>query len=422
MTDSPPDVHPPLRRNRNFWLFVLCRSSNVIGVHALTVAVGWHVYNATRDPLDLGFIGLAQFAPAFAVFLLAGLAADRFDRRRILVVCNAIHVVAVAALTALLAAHPDAVGGVLAILVAHGAARSFFHTASQTILPNVVPPAQFPKAVAYAQSANKAAQLTGPALGGLLIAWTGDGVYLAIIAFFVAAGTAAALIRGSLKVQGREPFSVETVLGGFMYVWNNKMVLGAISMDLLAVMLGGVMGLLPVYASDILHVGPDGLGLMRAMPGFGSLLMGAVLTQVASPSRMGTALFLSLGGFGASICVFGLSESLWLSLCALAVYGAADMISVYVRQTVVQIATPDRMRGRVSAVNSISINASNELGDFRAGVMAGGFGTVTAVVFGGAATLALAVLWARLFPTLRGIDRLEDLIEAAKPEADAAKT
>lgn len=391
-------------------MFVACRSANVVAVHALTVAVGWHVYNVTKNPLDLGYIGLAQFAPAFFVFLLAGWAADRLDRRMILIVCNGLHALAVVGLMAVLAADRTEVWPILAILVGHGATRSFFHTSAQTVLPNVVPAAQFPKAVAYAQSVNKAAQLTGPALGGLLIAWTGDGVYKAIACSFFLAGVAAFFLTANLRVTGRTPFGLATVLGGFRYVWDNKIVLGAITMDLLAVLLGGVMGLLPVYASDILHVGPDGLGLMRAMPGCGSLIMGALLTQIARPSHMGTILFFSLGLFGASICVFGVSETFWISILALAVYGAADMISVYVRQTVVQIATPDDMRGRVSAVNSISINASNELGDFRAGVMAAGFGTVFAVVVGGAATMAMTALWWRLFPALRGIDRLDDLL------------
>lgn len=404
---GPAQPEIQLSRNRDFLLFILCRSMNVIGVHALTVAVGWHVYQLTADPFDLGLIGLAQFAPAFVLFLAAGWAADRFERRRIIVFCNAIHVAAVAMLAVLFWRDAEALVPILGILVLHGAARSFFHTASQAILPNLVTTSQFPRAIAYASSLNKAAQLTGPALGGALIAWTDEGVYFIILIAFVIAGAAAAALRRTLRVHAPEAFGLDMILGGFSYVWHNKVVLGAISIDLMAVLFGGVMGLLPVFAKDILHVGPEGLGVMRAMPGAGSLLVGLVLTQMAAPRHMGPALFMSVAIFGGAIIVFSLSTVFWISLVALAVYGAADMISVYIRQTLVQIATPDSMRGRVSAINSVSINASNELGDFRAGVMAGGIGSVGAVLVGGCATIAVTALWWRLFPAIRKVDRLD---------------
>ncbi len=399
----------PLLRNRNFLLFMCARTSNVVATHSLTVAVGWHVYKLTGDPLDLGLIGLAQFAPALVLFLVAGMAADRFDRRNILVVCNTVHALSVTALIAVFWFKVDTVWPVLLILAVHGAARSFYHTASQAVLPNLMTKDQFPSAVAYYSSANKAAQLAGPALGGFLIAAIGDGVYIFTLGMFVMAGVAASLLRGNLKVQSKEPVNLRTVLGGFSYIWHNKIVLGAVTIDLLAVLFGGVMGLLPVFASDILHVGPTGLGVMRAMPGVGSLVVGILLTQIAAPRYMGPMLFFSLAVFGLSITVFSLSETFWISLAALAAYGAADMVSVYVRQTLVQIATPDDMRGRVSAVNAISINASNELGDFRAGVMAGGIGTVPAVLVGGVMTLVVSGLWMHLFPAIRRIDRLDQI-------------
>lgn len=407
--DTPAPT--PLLRNRDFLLVVGGRACNTVAVQALTVAVGWHVYQATGDPVDLGLVGLAQFAPALALFLVSGLASDRIDRRTILVACNLTHMVVVGLLIAILWNDTAAVWPILAVLVLHGAARSFFHTASQAILPNLVPRAQFPNAIAYSSSAGKAAQLVGPALGGVLIAWTGDGVYWVILALFALAATAAAGIAARLKVQAREPFGLAMILGGFSYVWANKLVLGAISIDLLAVLFGGVMGLLPVFASDILHVGPDGLGLMRAMPAVGSLLVGLALTQIASPRHMGPAFFVALMIFGGSIVVFSLSETFWLSLLALGVYGGGDMVSVYIRQTLVQIATPDGMRGRVSAVNSVAINASNELGDFRAGIMAGGIGSVASVLVGGVVTIAVTALWWRLFPEIRRVDRLDDLYE-----------
>ena len=404
----------PLLQNRRFLFFVLGRTSNVFAVHALTVAIGWHVYRLTGDPMDLGFIGLAQFAPALLLFLASGMAADRIDRRLILATCSAIHVAVVAALLALLSNGAADMTSILALLALHGSARSFYHTSSQALLPTLVSAAQFPNAIAWSSSSTKAAQLLGPAAAGGLIAWMGDGVYWPILAMFAVGGVAAALTGQPQAASDRKRVTLVTVLGGFTYIWRQKIVLGAISIDLLAVMFGGVMGLLPVYASDILKVGPEGLGVMRAMPGVGSLIVGLALAQLAAPRYMGPLMFAALGLFGVAIVVFSLSEIYWLALAALVVYGMADMVSVYVRQTVVQIATPNDMRGRVSAVNSISINASNELGDFRAGLMAGGIGVVPAVLAGGIATCAITALWAGLFPALRRIDRLRDVAGAAK--------
>jgi len=398
-----------LALNRDFVLFIVSRLANVLGTQIVVVAVGWHVYLMSGDPLDLGLVGLSQFAPALALFLLAGLAADRFDRRNIIVACNLAHVVAAGLLLAYTLGDAPAVWPIFAILVLHGSARSFYFTASQAILPNIVSPAEFPRAVAWSSSVNKAAQLAGPAGGGLMVAWIGDWVYLAALVIFAGAAATAALIAARLNLHPREPFGLAKVLGGFHFVWAKKIVLGAVSIDLLAVMFGGVMGIMPVFAHDILQVGADGLGLMRAMPGLGSLAVGLVLTRIAAPRRMGPLFFAALTVFGSSIVVFSLSEVYWLSLLALAVYGAADMISVYIRVSLVQLATPDAMRGRVSAVNGVAINASNELGDFRAGVMAAALGTVPAVLLGGAATLAVTLAWARLFPQMRRIDRLADV-------------
>lgn len=396
-------------KNPSFVAYVANRTFNVMGMHGFTVAIGWHVYKLTGDPLDLGLVGLAQFAPVLALFLVAGVAADRFDRRRILILTNLVQISTVGAVLAAMLLGLSAMPAILAVLVVHGAARAFYHPASQAVLPNLVAPEQFSQAIAISSSANKAAQLIGPAVGGALIAWIGDGVYPALMAFFAAGALAAGAIRPGARARKKEPISLASILGGFVYVWRNKIVLGAISIDLLAVLFGGVMGLLPVYASDILHVGPAALGIMRSMPAIGSLAVGMVLMRIAQPRHMGPAMFVSLACFGAAIVVFGLSETLWISLAALAVYGGADMISVYVRQTLVQIATPDDMRGRVSAVNSVSINASNELGDFRAGVTAAAIGTVPAVVVGGVVTLCVTGLWMAIFPTIRRVDRLNDI-------------
>ena len=408
MSDESPQSYS-LFQNKSFVAFVLNRTFNVMGMHAFTVSIGWHVYKLTGDPLDLGLIGLAQFAPVFALFLVAGVAADRFDRRLILIISNFILMFTVGMTLTVLTLGIATMPIILSILVLHGAARGFYHPASRAILPNLLPTEQFPRAVAFTSSANKAAQLLGPALGGLLIAWVADGVYAVIILFFALSAVSGAVIAKTTRSFEKQPVNLQTVLGGFMYVWRNKIVLGAVSIDLLAVLFGGVMALLPIYASDILNVGPAGLGVMRSMPAIGSLMLGLVLTQLAAPRYMGPALFFSLAVFSISIIVFGLSETFWISLVALGAYGAADMVSVYVRQTLVQIATPDNMRGRVSAVNSVSINASNELGDFRAGIMAAGWGTVPAVVIGGVATLAITGIWCLIFPSIRRVDRLDDL-------------
>ena len=398
-----------LLRDTGFLLYLASRTGHVMGVQILTVAIGWYVYQLTRDPIDLGYIGLAQFAPALLFVLVAGIAADRMDRRLILALCNGLHVLVTGLLVAVLWAAWGGVPAILALLFVHGIGRAFAQTAVQALLPNLVPLEAFQRAVALSSSANKLAQLAGPALGGVLIAWTGDGAYLAAAVCFAVATAAPALIPITRTARSGERITLETLLGGFAYVWREKRVLGAISIDLLAVLLGGVMGLLPVYASDILHVGPDGLGVMRAMPGLGSLLIGLWLARLMSPRYMGPALFVALGLFAASIVVFSLSTLFWLSLTALFIYGAADMMSVYIRLTLVQLATPDHMRGRVSSVNSVAINASNELGDFRAGLTAAAVGVVPAVLVGGLATLAVTGIWAWLFPGIRRIDRLSEV-------------
>tara|TARA_B100000614_G_scaffold106261_1_gene95688 strand:- start:1592 stop:2839 length:1248 start_codon:yes stop_codon:yes gene_type:complete len=395
--------------NRNFILFLFTRSFNVIGVQIVTVAVGWYVYQLTRDPLDLGYIGLAQFAPSLALFLVAGYVLDKYDRRMTIVVSNIIHLAVVLLLLGVLFSNWGGVKTILLILVIHGIARTFFHTAAQAILPNIVASDVFPNAVAYSSSVNKAAQLIGPAIGGVLLAWSQDWAYYVAGFSFLLAVCTSIVMSGQLKHKSIDRMTLKRVLSGFLYVSQNKVVLGAVSIDLVAVLLGGVMGLLPIYASDILEVGPDGLGVMRAMPGIGAFFMGLALAQIAHPRYVGITMFLTLALFGGSIVIFSLSTVFWISLVALAIYGASDMVSVYIRLTLVQLATPDEMRGRVSAVNSISINASNELGDFRAGLMASGFGTVPAVFLGGVATFAVVGIWMKIFPDLVKISSFDDV-------------
>ena len=270
-------------RNADFVFFLIGRSFNVIGVQILTVAVGWYVYQLTHDPLDLGYVGLAQFAPSLILFLVAGYVSDRFDRRLILIFANVVHIGVVGSLMGVLWNDWGGAGAVLLVLVVHGIARTFYHTASQAILPNIVETKVLPVAVAYSSSANKAAQLLGPALGGSLVAWADEWTYYVAASVFGVAVICSGLISRRIASDLSNQLTIKNVLVGFNYVWQNKVVLGAISIDLAAVLLGGVMGLLPIYASDILDVGPDGLGFMRAMPGVGALLMALGLAQVSEP-------------------------------------------------------------------------------------------------------------------------------------------
>ena len=402
-------LQAPARRllaHHDFILFIATRAGNVFGIQMLSVAVGWHIYQITGSVLYLGLVGLFQFFPVLVLFLAAGMAADRLDRRLIIAACNVLHAAAAALISVFLLLEPANIWPVFGLLAVHGCARAFHQPASQSILPNIVPRELFSNAVAMSSSVNKIGQLGGPAIGGVLIALIGEWTYLVTAILFALAAVAAALIKAQLTVRGKEPFGLKTILGGFDYIWHKKIVLGAISIDLVAVLFGGVLGMLPVYAIDILNVGPEALGLMRAMPAAGALAVGLFLAQVRVARHMGAALFISLAVFGVAILVFSLSTLFWLSLAALALYGAADMVSVYIRVTLVQTETPDELRGRVSSVNSVSINASNELGDFRAGIMAAAIGTVPAVFVGGIITLATAVLWWKMFPDLRKVDRL----------------
>ena len=404
-TDSPRSRPDRLLHNRDFLLFLFSRGNAVTANHVLAVALGWHVYERTGDVWNLGLIGLFMFLPVLSLFLFAGLAADRLDRRLIVGICNAAHCVATLAIGAYLMTGSETIWPVFGLLLVTGSAQAFLHPALLATLPNIVPREIFAHAVATMSSVNKLAQLGGPAIGGLLIALIDEGVYVVAGGLFLLAALAAFLIRANLRVTGKEPFGLTVILGGFSHIWRTKPVLAAISIDLVAVLFGGIMGLLPVFAIDILKVGPEVLGVMRAMPAAGALVVALMLARSGLPWSVGRTFFVSLTIFGLSILVFSVSTSFWLSLAALAVYGASDMVSVYVRQTLVQTETPNELRGRVSAVNSVSINASNQLGDFRAGGMAALIGAPAAVALGAGITLAATALWFRWFPELRAVER-----------------
>jgi MFS family permease len=372
------------------------------------VAVAWQIYALTGRPMDLGLVGLAQFLPGIFLFLPAGHTADIVPRRRILMACNLGFVLCSLALLVLSLAGLRSVYPVYAALVAYGVVRAFNGPATQAFLPQLVPEEHFPNAVSWSSSIFHAAQVTGPVVGGAVYALTGSPlpVYAcAAIANLVSFLTILAIDIPAIA-RKREPASLDMLLDGIRYIWRKKVILGSISLDLFAVMLGGAVALLPVYAGEILKVGASGLGLLRAGPGMGAVLMAVVVAHYPLRRGAGAAMLWCVAGFGAFTVVFGLSRNFALSLIALVLLGACDMVSVIVRQTVIQLGTRDDMRGRVSAVNSVFIGASNQVGQFESGVTAQWFGTVPAVIVGGVGAIVVVALWAKLFPALRRVEGL----------------
>jgi len=393
-------------RYRDFTLYQSARLFTVVASEMLSVAVGWQVFEITKRPLDLGFVGLAQFWPAVVLFLAAGHAADRFNRRNIVVLCYAGLGLGSTALFFLTVAGSRSTHAIYAVLTLVGVARAFNGAAGQSMVPQLVPEKDFPNAVAWAQTVFNTATILGPALGGLIYAvFRGPApVYATSMAAAAVSVIAAARIRLNPAKRVRE--EVNTLFAGFRFIWEKRLIFALISLDLFAVLLGGAVALLPVYARDILHAGPWALGILRSSPAVGAVLMAMLLAHRPLKRRAGITMLWSVAGFGVFTIVFGLSRNLWLSLASLLLVGASDMVSVIIRGTLVQLSTPDSMRGRVSAVNSLFIGTSNEFGQFESGVTAHWFGTVPAVVIGGVGTLVVIALWAWLFPELRGASQL----------------
>lgn len=402
-------------RHIDFLLYQIERFSVVAALEMQSVAVAWQVYEITRKPLSLGFVGLAQFLPNVFLFLLAGHAADRFSRKNLLLICNAGFAACSAFLIEMTRAGLNDVRPIYAVLVLLGIARAFNSPAGRSLLPALVPMEVFPSAVAWNSTTYQTAAILGPAIGGLLYAlFRGPvGVYATSIVCCVIATIALVRVHVRPTVRRTEEIGVRTVLAGLHYIRKHKIILGSISLDLFAVLLGGAVALLPVYAREILHTGPWGLGLLRAAPGIGAALMAILLAYQPLRRRVGKVMLFCVAGFGAFTIVFGISHSLLLSLVALTLVGANDMVSVVIRGTLVQIATPDSVRGRVNAVDMIFIGASNELGEFESGLTAHWFGTVTAVILGGVGTIAVVALWAWMFPELREADRLTPIQDDA---------
>jgi MFS family permease len=407
----------------DFALFQIARFLIVAAVEMQAVAVGWQVYDITKRALDLGLVGLAQFLPGILLFLVSGHASDRFDRRKVLGTCYAGYALCSGLLLVIAQRGAHSVQPIYAVLILLGVVRSFNGTASRSILPQLVPEEHFANAVAWNATTFQAATILGPSLGGVLYALFRGPSAVYAVAMLTAVGAVVSTFRIKTRPQARrrEPTTAKTILAGLHFIWREKMVLGAISLDLFAVLLGGAVALLPVYAREILHTGPWGLGLLRTAPGVGAALMAVALAHRPLRGRAGPTLLWSVAGFGICTILFGVSTSLVLSLLALIFLGASDMVSVIIRATLVQLRTPDEMRGRVMAVDMVFIGASNELGQFESGLTAQWFGTVPAVLLGGVGTLVVIALWAWRFPELRRAGKLSAIKSVADDALEAAE-
>jgi MFS family permease len=410
MSDALP---ASLLRERLFVQFWAARFSTTIALHMQAVAVGWQMYELTGNPLDLGLVGLVQFVPAFLLVLVAGHFADRHDRRRIISAAQAVAGLASALLTIGTAGGFLTREWILATVFVVGVARAFEAPTIAALLPALVPAALLPRAVAASSAAGQTGMIIGPAIGGLLYVVSPVLVYGLCCSLFLIAGILVFALRVVPRHARREPVTLERLFAGIAFIRTNPIVLGAIMLDLFAVLLGGATALLPIFARDILETGPWGLGVLRAAPGIGALIVSVLLTQFPPKQRVGRVIFAAVASFGAATLVFALSSAFVLSTIALVVLGSADMISVVARQTLIQLHTPDAMRGRVSAVNSMFVVASNQLGDFRAGLMAALIGAVPAVLIGGIGTLVVVLACWRTFPALARVDRFETGVATA---------
>lgn len=392
---------------RPYVLHLVALSMHGFAVQIMAVAVGWQVYDITRDPFDLGLIGLSQFLPALLLVLVTGLVADRFNRRLIVGTCLLLEFGCALGFVWFFLSQPKEVWPVFVILAVLGFARAFFNPASDALAPNLLSKEAIPHAISLNSINWQITSIMGPVLGGLLYGLSGKIAYGTAAALLIC-GVIAVVSIGRVRQDNHvDETTLSTLFAGFRFIKSEPVVLGAISLDLFAVLLGGTYALMPIYARDILHADELGLGLLRGAPGIGALLMAAWLAKYGIRDRAGHVLFLCVAGFGFATLVFGYSTWLPLSIFALAFVGAFDMVSVYVRETLMQLWTPDAVRGRVNAVNRVFIGASNELGEFRAGMVAAKTSAVFAVAMGGIGTMAVAGLWAWMFPGLRTARKLE---------------
>jgi len=400
-----PAAASSLTRHPSFVLFWCARTFTNGAYMMQGVAVGWQIYELTNDPFDLGLVGLAQFVPLVGFSLIIGQVADVFDRRLVVAICQLSKAVAALALAIGTARGALSRDAMLAILFVSGTARAFEIPTIHALLPGIVPARLLPRAIAASASAQQTAVICGPSLGGLLYMLSPTGVYATCTIVFIAASVLISLIHIAPRTEERKPISLETLFAGFRYIRSRPILLGAISLDLFAVLLGGVTALLPIYARDILETGPWALGVLRSAPAVGALATSIVLARHAIGGA-GHLMFAAVGMFGLASLAFGLSTSLVVSFLALMVYGASDAISVIIRQSLVQMRTPYEMLGRVLAVTSMFTGSSGSLGEFRAGAVAAALGAVPSALIGGFGTIAVMLIWMWAFPQLRRVDKL----------------
>ncbi|MGE0285904.1 MAG: MFS transporter [Bradyrhizobium sp.] len=396
-----------LLRDGSFLFFLLSRSLSRFSSQIVAVVIGWQIYEITGSAFDLGMVGLVQFLPTALLVFVAGHAADRFERKRVVQLCQLAEALTAAALAAsTYAGWLDATQIYVATFII-GIAGAFESPATAALLPLIAPKGSLQRATAISSGAAQVATITGPAIGGLAYVFAPSLPYSIIVAFWLAGAVLTGFLRPVRQAAPKKEVAGDDLYAGVRFIRSNPAILGTISLDLFAVLLGGVVALLPIYARDILQTGPLGLGILRAAPAVGALVMTVVLARHTINRRVGLRMFQAVIVFGAATVVFALSQWMWLSVLALAVLGAADTVSVVIRFSLVQLATPDEMRGRVGAVNFLFINASNQLGQFESGVTAALFGAVPAAVLGGVGTIAIALLWMKLFPSLRKVEQLE---------------
>ncbi|MBT9370692.1 MFS transporter [Rhizobium sp. CSW-27] len=394
-------------RHSSYARFFFSRFLAAFAIQIVSVSVGWQMYDVTGNALYLGLIGLFQFLPSLLLILVTGSVADRYNRRAIVAACLMLGSLCTAALLALTLTHSFSPWPVFGILLVFGVERAFMGPAVQSLAPNLVPEQDLPNAIAWNSSSWQTASILGPVAGGLLYGASAVAAYSTALLFMLGAAVLIISIPKPAQRAASKAVSWSTILAGFRFIWSEKVVLGAISLDLFAVLLGGAVALMPVFARDVLDLGPWGLGLLRSAPGIGAIVVALLLAAYPIRKHAGVAMFVGVALFGIGTVVFGLSQTAWLSIGALMLMGASDMISVYVRESLIMLWTPDEVRGRVNAVNMVFVGASNELGEFRAGTMAHLIGAVPAVVIGGFGTLAVAIIWALGFPKLRRIDNLD---------------
>ncbi|NEJ70137.1 MFS transporter [Rhizobium phaseoli] len=407
MSFSPTGDRFAAFRHSSYTRFFLARFLLSFSQQIVSVAVGWQMYDQTGSAIYLGLIGLVQFLPSLLLMLVTGSVADRYNRRAIAALCSLVSALCTLALLVMTAMGTFTPLPVFAVLLIFGIERAFMSPAVQSLAPNLVPEQDLSNAIAWNSSSWQLAAITGPVLGGLLYGVSAPTAYTVAVIFSALGAALLYMIPKPVQKTTGETKSWAMILGGFSFIRAEKVVLGAISLDLFAVLLGGATALMPIFARDILTLGPWGLGLLRSAPGLGAIVMAIFLAAYPLKHRAGIYMFIGVALFGLGTIVFGMSTNTEVSIAALALMGAADMVSVYVRESLIALWTPDQLRGRVNAVNMVFVGASNELGEFRAGTMASIFGAVPAVVIGGIGTLAVAAIWASSFPKLRRIDTLD---------------